>query len=60
MTEQKTVLLLYPTAADQSAGQALKQAFQEEGLGVEELVVDQNYAEVLDRLEQPVIPLVAG
>lgn len=58
MTTQKTVVLLYPTAADQAAGQALKDAFQSLGTPVEELVIQQNYSQVLDQLEKAVIPVV--
>jgi hypothetical protein len=60
MTNEKTVLLLYPCAADQLAGQALKETLLAQGTPVEELVMGQNYAEVLDRLEQPVITLVVN
>ena len=60
MTTEKTVLLLYPTAADETAGQTLKETFQELGIAVEELVIEQNYAQVLDSLEKTVIPVVVS
>jgi len=56
----KTVLLLFPFAADQQKGQALKEALQAQGSPVAELVMEPNYAAVLDRLEQPVIPVVVN
>ncbi|MCW9012264.1 MAG: hypothetical protein OQL06_00660 [Gammaproteobacteria bacterium] len=58
MTTKKTVLLLYPSAANQQTGAALKEALQAQGTPVEELVMEQNYGAVLDRLQQSVIPLV--
>ena len=60
MTTENTILLLYPTAADEKAGQALKDAFQGMGAAVEELVIEQNYARVLDAVEKAVIPVVVS
>lgn len=58
MTTKNTVLLLYPAANDQAAGQALKNALHEQKIPVAELVIGTHYAEVLDRLEAAVIPVV--
>lgn len=58
MTTQNTVLLLYPAANDQTAGQALKNALDEQKIPVAELVIGTDYAAVLDRLEAAVIPVV--
>lgn len=60
MTTNNTILLLYPTATDQSAGQELKHAFSALGIPVEELVMAGNYAQVLDHLEKVVTPVVVG
>ena len=60
MTAGNTILLLYPTAADKTAGQTLKEEFQALGIGVEELIIDQNYAQVLDAVEKAVIPVVVS
>lgn len=58
MTTQNTILLLYPTTTNVEMGQALKLAFQEQGIPVKELVIEQNYAQVLDEVEKLVIPVV--
>lgn len=58
MTAQNTILLLYPTTTNVVMGQALKLAFQEQGIPVKELVIEQNYAQVLDEVEKLVIPVV--
>lgn len=58
MTMKSTVLLLYPAVNDQTAGQALKHALHEQKIPVAELVIGNHYAEVLDRLEAAVIPVV--
>ncbi len=58
MTAERTILLLYPAAANKATGQALKAAFQERDIEVNELVIEQNYAQVLDALEKAVIPVV--
>jgi predicted O-linked N-acetylglucosamine transferase (SPINDLY family) len=58
MTAANTILLLYPTAADEMTGQTLKDAFQKMGITVEELVIEQNYIRVLDAVEKAVIPVV--
>ena len=60
MTAENTILLLYPTVADEMAGQALKEAFQRMGIPVEELVIEKNYTRVLDALEKAVIPVVVS
>ncbi|MFC1589641.1 hypothetical protein ACFL3P_05145 [Pseudomonadota bacterium] len=60
MTNKKTVLLLYPSATEQASGQAMKEALQAQGSAVIETVVEHNYAEVLDQLEQDVIPVVVN
>lgn len=60
MTTENTVLLLYPTAADEKSGQALKEAFQELGIAVEEITIEQNYARVLDAVEKAVTPVVVS
>lgn len=58
MNEQKTVLILYPVQADQKTGQKLKLAFEAEGSPVDEMVIENNTEQVLDRLMQPVLPVV--
>ncbi len=58
MTAETTILLLYPAVANKTKGQALKAAFQERDIEVNELVIEQNYAQVLDALEKAVIPVV--
>ncbi|MCW9004934.1 MAG: hypothetical protein OQK70_06695 [Gammaproteobacteria bacterium] len=60
MTNKQTVLLLYVSEDDQAAGDAMKQSLQTQGIPVEELLVPQNYAAVLDQLQQPVIPVVVN
>lgn len=60
MTMKRTVLLLYPDETAQSAGQAIKQALEAQNTPVVEMVIGQNYAAVLDQLEQPVIPVVVN
>lgn len=60
MTNKQKVLLLYVSENDQAAGDAIKQALQTQGTPVVELLVPQNYAEVLDQLQQPVIPVVVS
>lgn len=60
MTMKRTVLLLYPGETVQSAGQAIKQALEAQDTPVVEMVIGQNYAAVLDQLEQPVIPVVVN
>jgi len=60
MTTENTILLLYPTAADEKSGQALKDAFQGMGVAVEELIIEQNYDRVLDAVEKAVIPVVVS
>ena len=58
MITENTVLLLYPTAADETAGQTLKESFQGLGIAVEELIIEQNYTRVLDAVEKAVTPVV--
>lgn len=58
MTTENTVLLLYPTAADERAGQELKKSFHGLGIAVEELIIEQNYDRVLDAVEKAVTPVV--
>jgi hypothetical protein len=58
MTTNNTILLLYPAVTDQSAGQTLKDACHALGFAVEELVMTDNYAQVLDHLEKAVTPVV--
>ncbi len=58
MTAENTILLLYPTTSDVVMGQALKDAFQEQGIPFTELVIEHNYVQVLDELEKSVIPVV--
>lgn len=58
MTNKQTVLLLYVSENDQEAGHTMKEALQSQGIPVAELLVPQNYAEVLDQLQQAVIPVV--
>ena len=60
MTTNNTILLLYPSAVDRSAGQELKLAFSALGIPVEELVMAGNYDQVLDHLEKAVTPVVVG
>ncbi len=60
MTIEKKVLLLYLAADKQSEGQVLKEAFEVLDVTVEELLVEQNYAEILDALETAVIPVVVN
>lgn len=60
MTTNKTVLLLYPENIDPASGLALKNALLGQGVEVEELIMVDNYSQVLDWLEEPVIPVVMG
>jgi len=60
MTTENTILLLYPTVADEKAGQALKEAFQGMGVTVKDLIIEQNYDRVLDAVEKAVIPVVVS
>ena len=60
MTTDNNILLLYPTAADEKLGQALKDAFQSMGVAVEDMVIEQNYDRVLDAVEKAVIPVVVS
>ncbi len=60
MTAENTILLLYPTAADEMKGQMLKEACQGMGIPVEELVIEKNYAQVLDAVEAAVTPVVVS
>ncbi|NOZ37164.1 MAG: hypothetical protein GXP11_03660 [Gammaproteobacteria bacterium] len=60
MTVENTILLLYPTTTNVVMGQALKVAFQELGIPVKELVIEHNYAQVLDEVEKLVIPVVVS
>jgi len=60
MTTDNNILLLYPTAADEKSGQALKDAFQSMGVAVEDMVIEQNYDRVLDAVEKSVIPVVVS
>ena len=59
MNTEKTVLLLYPEAIDQQVGQALKNGLDALDAPVKEIVIDQNYDEVLDWLEKSVVPVVS-
>lgn len=58
MKTDKKVLLLYPTQSSQADCQTLKQSLQGAGAEVEELVISGNIEQVLDALEQAVIPVV--
>ncbi len=58
MTAETTILLLYPAVANKSKGQSLKEAFQERDIEVHELVIEQNYVQVLNALEKAVTPVV--
>lgn len=60
MTTDNNILLLYPTATDEKAGQILKDAFQGMGITVEELVIEQNYDRILDAVEKAVTPVVVS
>jgi len=60
MTAENTILLLYPTSTNVVMGQALKAAFQEQGVPVKELVIEHNYAQVLDEVEKLAIPVVVS
>ncbi len=60
MTTNNTILLLYPAAADKSAGQSLKDALSTLDIPVQELVMENNYSLVLDHLEKAVTPLVVS
>jgi hypothetical protein len=60
MTTNKTVLLLYPENIDPASGLALKKALHGHGVKVEELIMVDNYDQILDWLEEPVTPVVMG
>lgn len=60
MTSENTVLLLYPYADQQLAGQSIKEALQAQGTQVEELVMVDQYAQVLDWLQMPVTAVVVS
>ncbi len=60
MTAEKTILLLYPAVANKTKGQSLKEAFQALDVVLNELVIEQNYAQVLDALEKAVTPVVVS
>jgi len=60
MTAERTILLLYPAVADKTKGRVLKEAFQELDIKVNELVIEQNYAQVLNALEKAVIPVIVN
>ena len=60
MTTNKIVLLLYPENIDPTSGAALKNDLLGHGVEVEELIMVDNYSQVLDWLEEPVIPVVMG
>lgn len=58
MTTKKTVLLLYPENIDPASGHTLKRALHSQGVPVEELIIVDNYSQILDSLEGAVIPVV--
>lgn len=60
MTAENTILLLYPTSSDVVTGQPLKAAFLERGIPFKELVIEHNYAQVLDEVEKLVTPVVVS
>ncbi len=60
MTAERTILLLYSAVADKTKGRVLKEAFQELDIKVNELVIEQNYAQVLNALEKAVIPVIVN
>ncbi|MDA3835662.1 MAG: hypothetical protein PF495_20000 [Spirochaetales bacterium] len=58
MTAKKTVLLLYPESVNPISGHVLKGALHDQGVQVEELIMVDNYSQILDSLEEAVIPVV--
>lgn len=58
MSNEKTILLLAPTAADQAASRLIAEASTACNCRVQELVVDDNYDTVLDALAGAVVPVV--
>lgn len=60
MNTKKTVLILYPKMSDRQAGESLKSVFNASNTPVEEVVIEDNYDEVLNLLEKHVIPVVVS
>ncbi|MGF1642205.1 MAG: hypothetical protein ACFCUJ_01075 [Thiotrichales bacterium] len=58
MNDQKAVLLLYPTREHSALGESLVAKLRDSGQAFEELVIDENYAAVLDAVAGRVIPVV--
>ena len=58
MSEAKTVLILCPRADFADVGESMRESFESMGVKVESMVIEENYAQVLDKLEQDVVPVV--
>lgn len=58
MSDARTVLVLAPSAAQQTQAGELMSALQSAGQATQLLVIDGNYEQVLDALTGAVVPVV--